>query len=111
MSDSTHASLPPSGGAGLNQRLVSSLEALSWASSCLIEVVGLAVLIGWHFDIELTKWLPMRVQLSGSRAVLDENISYKPRRGLKQLLCSDREVIPAPSVGDDFRTVGEEKPK
>jgi hypothetical protein len=51
----------------------------------------------------------MRVQFSGSRAVLDENT--KSRRGLKQLLCSDREVIPASSVGDDFSTVGEEKPK
>ena len=63
----------------------------------------------WHFDIELTKWLPLGVQLSASRAVLEENT--EPRRGLKRLLCSDREVIPASSVGDDFSTVGEEKPK
>ena len=55
------------------------------------------------------KWLPMRVQLSCSRVVLEE--STKPRRGLKQLLCSDREVIPASFDGDDFDTVGEEKPK
>ena len=63
----------------------------------------------WQFGIELKKWLPMRVQLSCSRAVLEENT--KPRRGLKQLLCSDREVISVSSVGDDFSTVGEEKPK
>ena len=55
MNDSSHAPIPPSGGAGLNQRLLSSLEALSWASSCLIAVVGLAVLLGWQFDIELLR--------------------------------------------------------
>src|SRR4029077_14389456 len=55
MNDSNHAPIPPSGGAGLNQRLVSSLAALSRASSCLIAVVGLAVLLGWHFDIELLR--------------------------------------------------------
>src|SRR5262249_35082093 len=55
MNESRHAPIPPSGGAGLNQRLVSSLEALSWASSCLIAVVGLAVLLGWHFNIELLR--------------------------------------------------------
>ena len=59
----------------------------------------------------LTKWFPMRVQLSGSRVVLDENTRSKPRRGLKQLLCSDHEVIPATSFGDDFGTVGEERPQ
>ena len=58
MNDSSHAPIPPSGGAGLNRRLVSSLEALSRASSCLIAVVGLAVILGWHFDIEL---LPVRI--------------------------------------------------
>ena len=70
MSDSTHASLPPSGGAGLNQRLVSSLEALSWASSCLIAVVGLAVLLGWHFDIELLRaGLPGRTPVNPATAL------------------------------------------
>jgi hypothetical protein len=34
---------------------MSSLEALSRASSCLVAVVGLAVLLGWHFDIELLR--------------------------------------------------------
>jgi hypothetical protein len=66
--DSTHASLPPSG--GLNQRLVSSLEALSWASSCLIAVVGLAVLLGWHFDIELLRaGLPGRTPVNPATAL------------------------------------------
>ena len=55
MNDSSHASIPLSEGTGLNQRLVSSLEALSQASSCLIAVVGLAVLLGWQFDIELLR--------------------------------------------------------
>ena len=55
MNDRTHAPIPPSGGAGLNPRLVSSLEALSRTSSCLVAVVGLAVLLGWHFDIELLR--------------------------------------------------------
>src|SRR5262249_6573669 len=55
MNESRHAPLPPSGGAGLNPRLVSGREALTWASSCLIAVVGLAVLLGWHFDIELLR--------------------------------------------------------
>jgi hypothetical protein len=63
----------------------------------------------WHLDVEISKWLPLRVQLSRSRAVLEENT--KPRRGLKQLLCSDREVIPVSPDEDDFRTAGEEKPK
>src|SRR5436190_657019 len=55
MNDSSHAPIPPSGGVGLNQRLVSSLEALSRVSSYLIAVLGLAVLLGWHFDIELLR--------------------------------------------------------
>src|SRR5215472_16536763 len=55
MNDSSHALISPSGGAGLNRRLLSSLEALSRASSCLIAVVGLAVLLGWEFDIELLR--------------------------------------------------------
>src|SRR4029434_1160853 len=55
MNDTSHAPIPPSGGAGLNHRLLSSLEALSRASSYLIAVVGLAVLLGWHFDIELLR--------------------------------------------------------
>src|SRR5262249_266051 len=64
MSDSGHAPIPPSGGAGLNQRLLSSLEALSRASSYLIAVVGLAVLLGWHFDNE-----PLRAGLPGRTPV------------------------------------------
>src|SRR5215831_6551235 len=55
MNDSSHAPITPSGGTGLNQRLMSSLEALSRASSCLVGVVGLAVLLGWRFDIELLR--------------------------------------------------------
>ena len=55
MNDIGHAPTPPSGGAGLNQRLLSSLEALSRASSYLIAVIGLAVLLGWQFDIELLR--------------------------------------------------------
>src|SRR5262245_42437086 len=54
MNDSSQVPIPPLG-AGVNQRLVSSLEAFSRASSCLIAVVGLAVLLGWHFDIELLR--------------------------------------------------------
>lgn len=65
----------------------------------------------WQFAFQLTKWLPMRVQLSRSRAVLEENTPSDSRRGLKQLLCPDHEVIPASCGGDDFNTVGEEKPK
>src|SRR6516165_5551477 len=64
MSNGSHAPIPPSGGAGLNQRLLSSLEALSRASSYLIAVVSLAVLLGWHFDIEL-----LRAGLPGRTAV------------------------------------------
>ncbi|MGE5321212.1 MAG: hypothetical protein ACM3KD_13600, partial [Hyphomicrobiaceae bacterium] len=56
MNDSSHAPFPPSGGAGgLNQRLMSWLEALSRGSSYLIAVIGLAVLLGWQFDIELLR--------------------------------------------------------
>ena len=70
MNDSSHAPIPPSGGAGLNQRLVSSLEALSRASSCLIAVVGLAVLLGWHFDIELLRaGLPGRTPVNPATAL------------------------------------------
>ena len=70
MNDSSHAPIPPSGGAGLNQRLVSSLEALSRASSCLIAVVGLAVILGWHFDIELLRsGLPGRTPVNPATAL------------------------------------------
>src|SRR5215831_9498503 len=64
------APIPPSGGAGLNQRLLSSLEALSRASSCLIAVVGLAVLLGWRFDIELLRaGLPGRTPVNPATAL------------------------------------------
>ena len=70
MNDSGHAPMPPSGGAGLNQRLLSSLEALSRASSCLIAVVGLAVFLGWHFDIELFRaGLPGRTPVNPATAL------------------------------------------
>src|SRR5437660_12366337 len=70
MNDSGHAPMPPSGGAGLNQRLLSSLEALSRASSCLIAVVGLAVFLGWHFDIELFRaGLPNRTPVNPATAL------------------------------------------
>ena len=70
MNDSSHAPILPSGGAGLNQRLVSSLEALSRASSCLIAVVGLAVLLGWQFDIELLRaGLPGRTPVNPATAL------------------------------------------
>jgi signal transduction histidine kinase/CheY-like chemotaxis protein/HPt (histidine-containing phosphotransfer) domain-containing protein len=70
MNDSSDAPIPPSAGAGLNQRLVSSLEALSRASSCLIAVVGLAVLLGWHFDIELLRaGLPGRTPVNPATAL------------------------------------------
>ena len=70
MNDSNHAPIPPSGGAGLNQRLLSSLEALSRASSCLIAVVGLAVLLGWQFDIELLRaGLPGRTPVNPATAL------------------------------------------
>jgi hypothetical protein len=74
--DSSHAPIPPSGGAGLNQRMLSSLEALSRASSFLIAVVGLAVLLGWHFDIEL-----LRAGLPGCTPV-------NPATGLALLLAA-----------------------
>ncbi len=70
MNDSSHAPIPPSGGAGLNQRLLSSLEALSRASSCLIAAVGLAVLLGWYFDIELLRaGLPGRTPVNPATAL------------------------------------------
>ena len=70
MNDSSHAPIPPSGGSGLNQRLVSSLKALSRASSCLIAVVGLAVLLGWQFDIELLRaGLPGRTPVNPATAL------------------------------------------
>src|SRR5262250_455008 len=70
MNDSSHAPIPPSGAAGLNQRLLSWLEALSWASSCLIAVVGLAVLLGWQFDIELLRaGLPGRTPVNPATAL------------------------------------------
>src|SRR6516225_4567494 len=69
MNDSSDDPIPPSGGVGLNQRLVSSLEALSRASSYLIAVVGLAVLPGWRFDIELLRpGLPGRTQVNPATA-------------------------------------------
>jgi hypothetical protein len=70
MNDSSHAPMPPPGGAGLNQRLLSSFEATSRASSCLIAVVGLAVLLGWHFDIELLRaGLPGRTPMNPATAL------------------------------------------
>ena len=70
MNDSSHAPIPLSGGAGLNQRLLSSLEALSRASSCLIAVVGLAVLLGWLFDIDLLRaGLPDRTPVNPATAL------------------------------------------
>jgi signal transduction histidine kinase/DNA-binding response OmpR family regulator/HPt (histidine-containing phosphotransfer) domain-containing protein len=70
MNDSSHAPIPPSGGAGINQRLLSSLEALSRAASCLIAAVGLAVLLGWYFDIELLRaGLPGRTPVNPATAL------------------------------------------
>jgi signal transduction histidine kinase/DNA-binding response OmpR family regulator len=70
MNDSSHAPIAPSGGAGPHQRLLSSLEALSRASSCLIAVVGLAVLLGWRFDIELLRaGLPGRTPVNPATAL------------------------------------------
>src|SRR5215468_10355016 len=70
MNDSSHAPIPPSGEADLNQRVLSSLEALSRASSRLIAVVGLAVLLGWYFDIELLRaGLPGRTPVNPTRAL------------------------------------------
>ena len=46
------------------------LEALSRASSCLIAVVGLAVLLGWYFDIELLRaGLPGRTPVNPATAL------------------------------------------
>src|SRR6516165_8313579 len=70
MNDRSDAPIPPSGATGLNQRLVSSLEALSRASSCLIAGFGLAVLLGWHFDIELLRaGLPGRTPVNPATAL------------------------------------------
>src|SRR5262244_1336237 len=70
MNKNSHSPILPSGGAGLNQRLLSSLEALSRASSCLIAVVGLAVLLGWHFEIELLRaGLPGRTPVNPATAL------------------------------------------
>src|SRR6476620_5007158 len=70
MNNIRHAPIPPSGAAGLNQRLLSSLEALSRASSCLIAVVALAVLLGWYFDIELLRaGLPGRTPVKPATAL------------------------------------------
>src|SRR5262245_3686492 len=70
MNASRHAPTPPAGGAGLSQRRLSSLEALSRASSCLTAVVGLAVLLGWHFDIELLRaGLPGRTPVNPATAL------------------------------------------
>ena len=55
MNDGSPAPIPPSAGAGLNKSLAYSLEALSRASSCMIAVVGLMVLVGWQFDSELLR--------------------------------------------------------
>src|SRR2546429_9317839 len=70
MNDSSDAPIPSSGGVGLNQRLVSSLEALSGASSGLFAVVGLAVLPGGQFDIELLRaGYPPRAQVTPKTAL------------------------------------------
>src|SRR5499427_8787995 len=70
MNASRHAPTPPAGGAGLSQRRLSSLEALSRASSCLIAIVGLAVLLGWHFNIELLRaGLPGRTPVNPATAL------------------------------------------
>src|SRR5262245_54979530 len=66
----SHAPILLSGEAGLNQRLLSSLEALSHASSYLIAAVGLAVLLGWQFDIELLRaGLPGRTPVNPATAL------------------------------------------
>ena len=55
---------------GLNQRLLLCLTAVSRASSCLIAVVGLAVLLGWYFDIELLRTgLPGRTPVNPATAL------------------------------------------
>ena len=48
MNDISHAPTTPAGRADLNQRLLSWLEGLSRGSSCLVALVGLAVLLGWR---------------------------------------------------------------
>src|SRR6516164_3564752 len=55
MNDSSHAPTTPAGRADLNQRLLSWLEVMSRGSSCLVALVGLAVLLGWQFDVELLR--------------------------------------------------------
>jgi signal transduction histidine kinase/CheY-like chemotaxis protein/HPt (histidine-containing phosphotransfer) domain-containing protein len=70
MSDSSHEPMRPSRGAGLNGRLLGCLEAVSRASSCLVAVVGLAVLLGWYFDIELLRaGLPGRTPVNPATAL------------------------------------------
>jgi GAF domain-containing protein len=55
MNDISHAPTTPAGRADLNQRLLSWLEGMSRGSSCLVVLVGLAVLLGWQFDVELLR--------------------------------------------------------
>ena len=55
MNDISHAPTTPAGRADLNQRLLSWLEGMSRGSSCLVALVGLAVLLGWQFDVELLR--------------------------------------------------------
>ena len=70
MNDSSHAPIRASGAPGLNQRLLVCLTAVSRASSCLIAVVGLAVLLGWYFDIELLRaGLPGRTPVNPATAL------------------------------------------
>src|SRR5215204_5341833 len=70
MNDSGDRPIRPSGGAGLNRRLLWCLEAVSRVSSCLIAVVGLAVLLGWYFDIELLRaGLPGRTPVNPATAL------------------------------------------
>ena len=70
MNDSSHAPIRASGAPGLNQRLLLCLTAVSRASSCLIAVVGLAVLLGWYFDIELLRaGLPGRTPVNPATAL------------------------------------------
>src|SRR6516162_11632605 len=53
-----------------NQMRLSSLETLSRASSYLIAVVALAVLLGWQFDIELLRaGLPGRTPVNPATAL------------------------------------------
>ena len=69
MNDSSHAPIRASA-AGLNQRLILCLKAMSRASSCLIAAVGLAVLLGWYFDIELLRTgLPGRTPVNPATAL------------------------------------------